>query len=85
MPAMAAAKSAKGAENHSLAEGTGGRVLTATSYGRNISEAAALSYKALEDVHFDGMYFRREQYCVAVRNDRPRNIRNTWPEGRGLR
>ncbi len=38
----------------------GGRVLTATSYGRNISEAAALSYKALEDVHFDGMYFRRD-------------------------
>lgn len=38
----------------------GGRVLTATSYGRNISEAAALSYKALEGVHFDGMYFRRD-------------------------
>lgn len=39
---------------------SGGRVLTMTSYGDSIPEAAARSYEALQDIHFDGMYFRRD-------------------------
>ena len=38
----------------------GGRVLTVTSFGNTIEEATAKSYKALENIHFDGMYFRRD-------------------------
>lgn len=38
----------------------GGRVLTVTSFGNTIEEATAKSYKALENIAFDGMYFRRD-------------------------
>lgn len=38
----------------------GGRVLAVTSYGSGIEEAAAQSYASLADIHFDGMYFRRD-------------------------
>lgn len=36
----------------------GGRVLCATSFGANTSEAAALSRKALSQIRFDDMYYR---------------------------
>lgn len=39
---------------------SGGRVLAAVSYGENIIEAASKSYMALEDIKFDGMYYRRD-------------------------
>lgn len=39
---------------------SGGRVLAAVSYGDNIVEAASRSYMALEDIKFDGMYYRRD-------------------------
>ncbi len=39
---------------------SGGRVLAAVSYGTSIEDAAARSYAALHDIHFDGMYFRRD-------------------------
>lgn len=39
---------------------SGGRVLAAVSYGDSIEDAAARSYKALEELHFDGMYYRRD-------------------------
>ncbi len=38
----------------------GGRVLAVTSYGHSIGKAAAQSYASLADIHFDGMYFRRD-------------------------
>lgn len=38
----------------------GGRVLAVVSYGNDIPSAAAKSYAALGDIHFDGMYFRRD-------------------------
>lgn len=39
---------------------SGGRVLAVTSYGTDLEDALAKSYKALEDIHFDGMAFRRD-------------------------
>lgn len=39
---------------------SGGRVLAVTSYGANLEEALARSYKSLENIHFDGMAFRRD-------------------------
>ncbi len=41
-------------------ETSGGRVLAAVSYGDSIEDAAAKSYKALADIDFEGMYFRRD-------------------------
>lgn len=38
----------------------GGRVLAVTSYGSDILSAAGQSYTSLADIHFDGMYFRRD-------------------------
>ena len=39
---------------------SGGRVLAAVSYGEDIEDAAARSYKTLEGLHFDGIYYRRD-------------------------
>lgn len=39
---------------------SGGRVLAVTSYGIDLEDALAKSYKALENIHFDGMAFRRD-------------------------
>lgn len=39
---------------------SGGRVLAVTSYGTDLEDALAKSYKALEDIRFDGMAFRRD-------------------------
>lgn len=39
---------------------SGGRVLAAVSYGDSIIEAASRSYLALEDISFDGIYYRRD-------------------------
>jgi len=38
----------------------GGRVLTVTSFAENIAGAATKSKKVLEQIHFDGMYFRKD-------------------------
>jgi phosphoribosylamine--glycine ligase len=38
----------------------GGRVLCVTSYGKNIREAAEYSLLILEDISFDGMYYRTD-------------------------
>jgi phosphoribosylamine--glycine ligase len=38
----------------------GGRVLTVTSYGNNISEAVDASKAVLEKITFEGMYYRRD-------------------------
>lgn len=38
----------------------GGRVIAATSYGNSKDEALARSFKAIEEVKFEGKYFRRD-------------------------
>ena len=38
----------------------GGRVLTVTSVAETINDAAKKSMKVLEQIHFDGMYYRRD-------------------------
>ncbi|MDE3145232.1 MAG: phosphoribosylamine--glycine ligase [Bacteroidota bacterium] len=38
----------------------GGRVLTVTSFAETIADAASKSKKILEQIHFDGMYFRKD-------------------------
>ena len=38
----------------------GGRVLAFTSYGQGFKEAIETSYSNLENVHFNGMYFRKD-------------------------
>lgn len=38
----------------------GGRVIAVTSYGDNIADALAKSYKTLAGIHFDGITYRRD-------------------------
>jgi phosphoribosylamine--glycine ligase len=38
----------------------GGRVLAVTSFGRNITDAVQLSKNVLSNIHFEGMYFRKD-------------------------
>ncbi|MFL9481285.1 phosphoribosylamine--glycine ligase [Chitinophagaceae bacterium LWZ2-11] len=38
----------------------GGRVLTVTSFGKNIGEAVEKSKLVLKDINFEGMYFRKD-------------------------
>jgi len=38
----------------------GGRVLAVTSFGKNIDSAVQLSKKALNSIHFEGMYYRSD-------------------------
>jgi phosphoribosylamine--glycine ligase len=38
----------------------GGRVLAVTSFGNDIPDAVNKSKKVLEQIHFDGMYYRRD-------------------------
>ncbi len=48
----------------SLAEGqvqtAGGRVLGVTAAAASLQEALSRAYQAMEEIHFDGMYFRRD-------------------------
>ncbi|MBK7148576.1 MAG: phosphoribosylamine--glycine ligase [Bacteroidetes bacterium] len=38
----------------------GGRVLAVTSYGENIQEAVSASNQAIEKIHFEGKYYRKD-------------------------
>jgi phosphoribosylamine---glycine ligase len=38
----------------------GGRVLGVTAFASNFAESISLAYQAIDTVHFDGMYFRRD-------------------------
>ena len=38
----------------------GGRVLTVTSYGKTVSSAVVKSKEVLQQISFDGMYFRQD-------------------------
>lgn len=46
-------------ENHSLIT-DGGRVVGITAVGDNLSKAAQQAYRAIDKVHFEGMYYRRD-------------------------
>jgi phosphoribosylamine--glycine ligase len=39
---------------------SGGRVLNVSAVGSNLPEALHQAYRAVEDIHFDGMHFRRD-------------------------
>jgi phosphoribosylamine--glycine ligase len=38
----------------------GGRVLAVTSFGKNIADAVQLSKNTLDQIHFEGLYFRSD-------------------------
>ena len=38
----------------------GGRVMAFTSFGDDMSDALAKSYRSIAKVHFDGMYYRKD-------------------------
>ena len=38
----------------------GGRVLSVTSFGETLKEAVTYSYKSIENIDFEGKYFRRD-------------------------
>ncbi len=52
------AGTAHGADNSIVT--SGGRVLAVTSYGDDLPQALERSYKALADIQFDGMNYRRD-------------------------
>ena len=41
-------------------ETNGGRVLAVTSYGKTYKEALQKSYKNIKNIHFEGMYYRKD-------------------------
>lgn len=41
-------------------ETAGGRVLAVTALGRDLAQAADLCYRSIQDVNFEGRYFRRD-------------------------
>jgi phosphoribosylamine--glycine ligase len=45
----------------------GGRVLSVTALGKNIAEARTRAYKAIEQIQFDGMHYRKDIGHQAVR------------------
>jgi phosphoribosylamine--glycine ligase len=38
----------------------GGRVIAVSSYGKNKDEALCQSFKNIDAIHFDGMYYRKD-------------------------
>ncbi len=46
----------------------GGRVLGVTALGKNIAEAKRRAYNAVEKIHFDGMYYRKDISDKALSN-----------------
>ena len=46
----------------------GGRVLSVTALGNTIADAQKRAYQALDKIHFEGMYFRKDIGHQAVRN-----------------
>jgi phosphoribosylamine--glycine ligase len=47
-------------DNEGKVATNGGRVLAVTSFGGNITDAVQLSKNVLGNIHFEGMYFRRD-------------------------
>jgi phosphoribosylamine--glycine ligase len=46
---------------------SGGRVLGVTALGRTITEAKVKAYQAVDRIHFDGVYFRRDIADKAIK------------------
>jgi phosphoribosylamine--glycine ligase len=46
---------------------SGGRVLGVTALGRTIADAKAKAYQAVDKIHFDGVYFRRDIADKAIK------------------
>lgn len=71
----------------SLVDGTittaGGRVLAVTAMAGTLSEARDHAYAALDKIHFEDMYFRRDIALRAVSNHEPESVpdRNTKTPG----
>jgi phosphoribosylamine--glycine ligase len=42
-------------------------VLSVTALGKNIAEARQRAYKAIEQIHFDGMHYRKDIGHQAMR------------------
>ncbi|MCK4418713.1 phosphoribosylamine--glycine ligase [Candidatus Aerophobetes bacterium] len=53
-------------ENQSLVS-DGGRVMGITALGKNIPEAVRQTYRAVDKVHFEGMYYRRDIAYRAIK------------------
>lgn len=47
---------------------SGGRVLGVTALGKDLNTAQAAAYGAVEKIHFEGAYFRRDIAAKALRN-----------------
>ncbi len=45
----------------------GGRVLSVTALGRDIAEAQTRAYQAMQKIHFDGIYYRKDIGYQAIR------------------
>jgi len=71
LPIYGLANTGKGSETLIFQAGTaasdtgqlvtsGGRVLAVTSYGETLTEAVQHSLKELEQIHFEGMFFRKD-------------------------
>ena len=48
------------AQKDNLVVTNGGRVLTVSAYGEDLQEAVAKSKTALQQIHFEGMYYRKD-------------------------
>ncbi len=46
----------------------GGRVLAVTALGKDIADAQRRAYQAMEKIHFEGMYYRKDIGHQAIRN-----------------
>jgi phosphoribosylamine--glycine ligase len=49
---------------------SGGRVLGVTAVGESLEQALSRAYQALTEIHFDGMYYRRDIGHRALKQSR---------------
>jgi len=47
----------------------GGRVLCVTALGESVSEARNKAYRAIENIHFDGMFYRKDIAYRAIKRE----------------
>jgi phosphoribosylamine---glycine ligase len=60
-------------------ETAGGRVLGVTASGTDLAAAAANAYAAIEQIHFDGMHYRRDIAQKGLRRWGPATIKTIAP------
>ena len=49
-----------GTKNDGVIKTNGGRVISLTSFGKNIKEALEKSYESADKIFFEGKYFRKD-------------------------